>query len=113
MTLDKANTINLDYAKTSEKTLKQQVSVVAEFHAHKIAPQRIAYRTGIAFDLVTQLINGESHQRLFTLFLARHRKARRDQRLHKSLRKKGIAQSELQNKIEVEYKDSMQKKTIN
>ena len=113
MTLNNSNPISLDYAKTSEKTLKQQVSVVAEFHAHRITPQRIAYRTGIELGLVTQLINGESHQRLFKMFLARHRKARRDQRLHKSLRKKGIAQSELQDKIELDYKESITKKTIN
>ena len=43
------------YAKVSEKSLRQQIDVVAEFHAYKIHPQRIAYRTGIEMDLVTDL----------------------------------------------------------
>lgn len=89
--------------KKSGKTLQQQIDVVAEFHAHKISPQRIAYRTGIEFELVSQLINAEKHQRLFNVLLARHRKRRRDQRLHKSLRTKGIAQATLQDQIEEDY----------
>ncbi len=93
--------------KVSEKTLREQISVVAEFHAHKILPKRIAYRTGIDFELVQQLINGNNHQRLFKAQLALHRKSRRDQRLQKSLRKKGIAQATLQDQIEREFQETM------
>ncbi|MCP3908538.1 MAG: hypothetical protein GY712_11040 [Oceanicoccus sp.] len=98
------------YAKVSEKSLRQQIDVVAEFHAYKIHPQRIAYRTGIEMDLVTELISGDCHQRLFKSLVARHRKSRRDQRLQKAFRKKGIAQAELQDKIEQEYEASIRMK---
>jgi len=93
----------MQYAKKTDKSLKQQIDVVAQFHAHKILPQRIAYRTGISLDLVNDLINGELHTSLFNSALARHRKNRRDQRLKQSYRLKGIAQAELQDKIMKEY----------
>ena len=96
-----------DGVKVSNKPLDEQISVVAEFHAHKIQPQRIAYRTGIALDFVNQLLTGERYQRLFKAMLARHRRARRDQRLQKSLRNKGIAQAVLQDQIEQEYADTL------
>jgi hypothetical protein len=95
------------YSKSSNKTLQQQIDVVAHFHAYKIRPERIAFRTGINLELVTQLILGEGHQRLFKALLARHRRSRRDQRLQKSKRVKGIAQAELQDQIEKEYIDSL------
>lgn len=94
------------YSKISSKSLKQKIDVVAQFHAFKIHPLRIAYRTGIDVTLVQQLVSGEDHQRLFKAALARHRKSRRDQRLHKSLRHKGIAQAELQHKIEQDYQET-------
>jgi hypothetical protein len=99
--------------KLSHKSLQQQIDVVAEFHAHKISPERIAYRTGIDLNLVIALINGESHQRLFTKLLGLHRKSRRDQRLKKSLRHKGIGQAMMQDQIEKEYLDSIERKTKN
>lgn len=98
--------MTVKYSKTCNKTLRQQVDVVAQYHAHKIQPQRIAYRTGIQIELITQLLNGEAHQRLFKKQLAAHRKNRRDQRLQQSFKIKGIAQASLQDQIEQEYKNS-------
>jgi hypothetical protein len=95
------------YSKSSNKSLQQQIDVVAHFHAYKIRPERIAFRTGITIELVNQLIEGDKHQRLFKALLARHRRSRRDQRLQKSRRIKGIAQAELQDQIEKEYIDSL------
>ena len=95
------------YSKSSNKTLQQQIDVVAHFHAYKIRPERISFRTGIGLELVNQLILGDSHQRLFKALLARHRRSRRDQRLQKSHRIKGIAQAELQDQIEKEYINSL------
>ena len=95
------------YAKITGKTLQQQIDVVAEFHAHKISPERIAFRTGVNLELVNQLLNGDVHQRLFAHLMIRHRKSRRDQRLKKSLRLKGIGQATLQDEIELEYSKSM------
>lgn len=97
----------MDYVKTSTKPLREQIDVVAEYHAHKIHPARIAYRTGIDLELVKALVSGDSHQRLFQVLLARHRKARRDQRLKQSLRHKGIRQADLQDEIEREYQQTM------
>lgn len=91
------------YAKHCDKTEPQQVDVVAQFHAYKISPNRIAYRTGIALDFVEALVAGESHPRLFKHCLTRHKKARREQRLNKSLRLKGAQQLEQQVKIENEF----------
>ena len=95
------------YSKSSNKTLQQQIDVVAHFHAYKIRPERIAFRTGINLELVNQLVEGDDHQRLFKALLARHRRSRHNQRLQKSRRIKGIAQAELQDQIEKEYIDSL------
>lgn len=97
----------MKYAKASHKTLQQKIDVVAQFHAHKIRAERIAYRTGIDIELVAGLVAGDSHQRLFKALLARHRKNRRDQRLQQSRRVKGIAQAELQDQIEKDYINSL------
>lgn len=94
-------------AKTCTKPLREQIDVVAEFHAHKISAERIAYRTGIELQLVRELIEGQSHQRQFKQALAAHRRARRDQRLRQSLRYRGIAQADLQDRIEREYQQSI------
>lgn len=91
------------YAKTSTKTLDQKIDVVAQFHAHKISPRRIAYRTGINITLVNQLIDGHVHANRFNALLEKHRKNRRDQRIKQSFKLSGIAQAQLQDKIEAEY----------
>ena len=91
-------------AKQSNKSLNQQISVVAEFHVHKIKPQRIAYRTGIDLHLVEQLINEQCHTALFKRLVNRHKKARREQRLKASLKLKGMARSQLQEKIERDFR---------
>lgn len=93
--------------KVTDKALAEQIDVVAEYHAHNIRPERIHYRTGIALALVTDLIEGRQHQALFSARLNRHRKLRRDQRLRKSLRHRGITQSDLQDRIEREYQQSL------
>ncbi len=97
----------MQYAKVCEKPLKQQIDVVAQFHAHKIHPLRIAYRTGIAIELVEELVNGENHQRLFKRLLAWHKRQRYQQRLQASRRVKGIAQTEIQQQIEQEFTDAI------
>ena len=96
------------YSKISHKTLREKIDVVAEYHAHKIRPERIAYRTGIELELVMDLLSGSSkQQRLFDFLLARHRRTRRDQRLKQSRRIKGIAQATLQEQIEQEYRETV------
>jgi hypothetical protein len=92
----------MEYAKKTEKSEREQLDVVAQFHAHRIAPVRIAYRTGIELDFVKALLAGELHPQLFNARVEWHRKARRAQRLKASLRKKGTAQLELQQRIEAD-----------
>lgn len=93
--------------KISSKSLAQQIDVVAEFHAHRIPAQRIAFRTGVDIVLVQSLLEGVAHQARFKYLVARHRRNRRDQRLKQSLRLKGIAQASLQDTIEQEYQESV------
>lgn len=81
--------------------------MVAEYHAHRIRPERIHIRTGIPLQLVQDLIEGRQHLALFQQLLHRHRKRRRDQRLQQSMRYKGITQSDLQDQIEREYEQSL------
>jgi len=95
------------YSKISEKPLQQQIDVVAEFHAHKIAAERIAIRTGVNLELVLELTRGESHPKLFKRLLALHRRKRRDRQLSQSKRTKGIAQASLQDEIEQEYQTTL------
>ena len=96
-----------EYSKISDKPLRQQIEVVAEFHAHKIAAERIAIRTGVKLELVLELTRGEAHQPLFKRLLASHRRRRRDTQISQSRRTKGIAQASLQDKIEQEYKTTL------
>ncbi len=98
----------LGYSKACTHSMQQQIHIVAEFHVHKINPKRIAYRTGIDITLVEDLIAGESQEKLFKRLLAHYRTRRRDQRLKKSLRQKGIAQATLQDDIEREYQASLE-----
>lgn len=78
--------------------------IVAEFHAHKIRPSRIAYRVGIDIAFIEELIAGEVEAEYFPRLVAHYRKQRYQQRLHDSTARKGIAQYELQQKIEREFK---------
>lgn len=89
-------------AKQCNKPLEQQLEVVAEFHAHKIAPVRIAYRTGIKIDLVEGLLAGEIKPKLFQYLLKQAKIKRRDQRLKASLRYKGAVRRSLQSTIEAD-----------
>ena len=47
------------YSRECTHSREQQIHIVAEFHAHKIRPSRIAYRVGIDIALIEELIAGE------------------------------------------------------
>jgi len=76
---------------------------VAEFHAHKIRPSRIAYRVGIDIAFIEELIAGETEPERFAQLVKFYRKGRYQQRLRESGRYSGIARYELQQKIEREF----------
>jgi DNA-binding transcriptional regulator LsrR (DeoR family) len=65
------------YSRECTHNREQQIHIVAEFHAHKIQPNRIAYRVGIDIAFIEELIE--------------------------SKRRKGVVQYELQQKIEAEF----------
>ncbi|RLA56866.1 MAG: hypothetical protein DRQ65_02200 [Gammaproteobacteria bacterium] len=92
------------YSRDCIHSREEQVHIVAEFHAHKIRPSRIAYRVGIDIAFIEELIAGEVEAEHFPRLVAHYRKQRYQQRLHDSTARKGIAQYELQQKIEREFK---------
>ena len=94
------------YSRECDYPLEQQIRIVAEFHAHRIRPSRIAYRMGIDIDLIEKLIAGEVHQAAFEEMLAYYRKHRRNQRLQEALQLRGSARVEKQALIEREYRDA-------
>ena len=77
--------------------------IVAEFHAHKIRPSRIAFRVGIDIAFIEELIAGETEPERFALLVQQFRRGRYQQRLKHSARSKGVSRYELQQKIEHEF----------
>ena len=77
--------------------------IVAEFHAHKIRPSRIAYRIGIDIAFIEELIAGETETARFAQLVKHYRTGRYQQRLKETHVKTGIARYELQQKIEREF----------
>jgi hypothetical protein len=91
------------YSRECTHSREQQIHIVAEFHAHKIRPSRIAYRVGIDIALIEELIAGEVEAKLFPRLVKYYRGQRRQQRLHDSGKRNGIARYELQQTIEREF----------
>jgi hypothetical protein len=77
--------------------------IVAEFHAHKIRPSRIAYRVGIDIAFIEELIAGEVEAELFPRLVAFYRRQRYQQRMTESGSRRGAARYDLQQRIEREY----------
>ena len=95
------------YSRDCVHSRDEQIHIVAEFHAHKIRPSRIAYRVGIDIAFIEELIAGEVEAERFPRLVADYRKQRYQQRLRKSSGRKGVAQYELQQKIEREFKQEV------
>lgn len=95
------------YSRQCSYSREQQIHIVAEFHAHKIRPSRIAYRVGIDIALIEELIAGETEAERFVWLVKHYRKKRYQQRLQDSSARRGIAQYELQQKIEHEFKQEV------
>lgn len=90
--------------KASNKSSFEQMKVVAEFHAHRIKPERIAYRTGIALPFIQQLLAGEYQPVRFNKMMDYYKKKRRMQRLRdaRSLRK-GVTRLSQELKVEQDF----------
>lgn len=77
--------------------------IVAEFHAHRIRPSRIAYRVGIDIAFIEALIAGELEPERFPRLVAHYRRNRYQQRLRDSQREQGVTRFELQQRIEADF----------
>jgi hypothetical protein len=91
------------YSRLCTHSREEQIHIVAEFHAHKIRPSRIAYRVGIDIAFIEQLIAGEIEKDCFPRLVARYRRARYHQRMSESAVRRGVARYELEQRIEREF----------
>lgn len=96
------------YSRECTHTRDQQIHIVAEFHAHKIRPSRIAYRVGIDIAFIEALIAGEEEPQRFPALVARYRRNRYQQRLADSAKRSGVARYELQESIEREFSQEVE-----
>lgn len=84
---------------------EEQLHIVAEFHAHKIRPSRIAYRIGIDIAFIEELIAGESETERFPRLVAQYRRQRFQQRMRDTRGRAAISRYEQQQKIELEFRE--------
>ena len=95
------------YSRECTHSREEQIHIVAEFHAHKIRPSRIAYRVGIDIALIEALIAGEIEQERFPRLVAGCRRQRYQQRLNDSTARQGVARYELEQRIEREFRQEV------
>src|SRR6056297_1704370 len=92
------------YSRECHYDRDKQVRIVAEFHANKIRPSRIAYRVGIDIALIEALIAGEIEAERFPRLVADYRRQRYANRMQRAAaRTSGITRYETQQQIEQEY----------
>lgn len=91
------------YSRECHYSRERQIHIVAEFHAHKIRPSRIAYRVGIDIAFIEALIAGELESERFPRLVAQYRRQRYHQRMRDSNRRSGISRYEQQQRIEREF----------
>lgn len=96
------------YSRECSHSREQQIHIVAEFHAHKIRPSRIAYRVGIDIAFVEALIAGEVEQQRFDELLRYYHARRYQQRLRDTTARSGVARYEMQQRIEREYRQDIE-----
>ncbi len=91
------------YSRECTHSREEQIHIVAEFHAHKIRPSRIAYRVGIDIAFIEALIAGEIEADRFPARVAHYRRQRFQQRMRDTGSHRGITRYELQQRIEREF----------
>jgi len=69
----------------------RQIELVAEFHAYRIRPTRIAYRLGIDIALIDALLAGERDPQQFEALVRKYRQRRFRQRLRDAEKIQGQA----------------------
>ncbi len=96
------------YSRSCTHSREQQLHIVAEYHAHKIRPSRIAFRVGIDIAFIEELIAGETEADRFAQLVQFYRRGRYQQRLTASGRRRGVARYELQQRIEREFQQEQE-----
>lgn len=96
------------YSRVCSHSKEEQIHIVAEFHAHKIRPSRIAYRIGIDIAFIEELIAGEAEEGRFSRLVSHYRKQRYSKRMRDSKVKKGVGQYELQQTIIREFEQEVE-----
>ena len=91
------------YSRECHYSRERQLHIVAEFHAHKIRPSRIAYRVGIDIAFIEALIAGELEAERFPRLVADYRRQRFQQRMRDSVRLNGVSRFEQQQRIERDF----------
>ncbi len=94
------------YSRECTHSREQQIRIVAEFHANRIRPSRIAYRVGIDIAFIEELIAGETEAERFPRLVDYYRRQRYHQRMRDSSRARGVTRYELQQQIEQEYRQA-------
>jgi len=92
------------YSRECHYSRDKQMHIVAEYHAHKIRPSRIAYRVGIDIAFIEALIAGEEEPDLFPRLVTFYRRQRYKQRLNDSHARSGSARYQLEQQIEREFR---------
>ncbi len=77
------------YSCDCQLPVARQIELVAEFHAYRIRPTRIAYRLGIDIALIDALLAGEHEPQRFEALVRKHRQRRFRQRVRDSERLRG------------------------
>jgi len=93
------------YSRTCPFDRDKQVEIVAEFHAHRIRPARIAYRVGIDIAFIEALIAGEEEPERFPALVAHYRRQRYRDRLRASEAQRGTARYERQQRAAREFEE--------
>ena len=83
------------YSRTCDLPEARQIELVAEFHAHKVRPNRIAYRLGIDIALIESLLAGERDADRFAALVRRYRRQRFTDRVRRAEKQRGQRSYEL------------------
>jgi len=93
----------LGYSRECHLPEWRQIELVAEFHAYRIRPTRIAYRLGIDIALIDALLAGEYQARRLGSLVKRYRQKRLGQRLGAAERERGQRAFELRQRALLDF----------
>ena len=95
------------YSRPCDLDREAQIRVVAQFHANRIRPNRIAYRMGIDIAFVEALIAGEVEAERFVRLVEGFRHQRYRDRMRESAALNGSRRFEQQQRIEKDYQQDL------